>query len=66
MKKPRRKRRGWTRRRHRATIKPDGGPVFLIAAASVSLTGAVLLARAVYGLISQLSMIVYRRSETKR
>ena len=49
-KKPRRERRGWTRRKCRATIEPDGGAQFPIdRGLGVCPTGAVLLARAVLG-----------------
>ena len=55
-KQPRRLRRGWTRRIRRANIKPDGGATFPIdRGLGVFPTGAVLLARAVQGLITPLS-----------
>ena len=48
-KQPRRRRRGWTRWKRRATIEPDGGAEFPInRGLGVATTGAVLLAHGVY------------------
>ena len=54
--------REWTRQRYRATIKPDGGAQFPIAAASVLFTGAVSLAPAVYRPVKSLSNLLFRRN----